>query len=444
VVRRPVTFILAVVLAFFSVVPSAFAWGNGGDDGNGYGTHDWLLDQAIHLVGQDASWVDASVALLATDDPDSLPNDIGHVFHDEGLYGGVPQRVADLYYQACTAYAGGDRVEASRLLGLLSHYYADILNPFHSADAARSWGSYHLPYEHAVSLETDRPGENGGWVAQVARRPLVDVRAETAAAARFSRAKFATLIGALKPTHEIDIGQPTVNAVTRQVLSRAANDLADIVQGIPSARGLAKVPATMKLTLSRRYPTPALMICAYAACTDAAGKPIEGAAVTFKWPGVAGSVVNAVAYTGPTGIAHNWRKLGGTPLGVRSTVRAVAASSGSAVTKSTWFVRSVVLGTGSAGLRATVSDTTPKRESTVTVRAFAHDRSGKDVASLPVTFTWRFRNSTVTRTVLTNGAGVARVFVNIGSCTPGYRVRVTVKAPSAGAVRSVTTSFVPH
>jgi hypothetical protein len=136
-VRRLVLLALAAVIAFGLSVPSAFAWGSGGDDGNGYGTHDWVLDQAIGLVGQDASWVDVRTALLATDDPDSIPGDIGHVFHDEGLYGGVPQRVADLYYQACTAYAAGDRVEASRLLGLLSHYYSDVLARFKGSSQHR-------------------------------------------------------------------------------------------------------------------------------------------------------------------------------------------------------------------------------------------------------------------------------------------------------------------
>ncbi len=197
--RRLTLFVLVALLAFGLAVPSAFAWGSGGDDGNGYGTHDWVLDQAIRLVGQDASWVDVRTALLATDDPDSLPKDIGHVFHSEGLYGGVPQRVADLYYRACESYAAGDRVEASRLLGLLSHYYADILNPFHTADGAVSWRVHHLPYEHAVSMETNRPGENAAWVAPAARVPLVDVRARTVVAARFARGKLTALGTALDP-----------------------------------------------------------------------------------------------------------------------------------------------------------------------------------------------------------------------------------------------------
>jgi hypothetical protein len=118
-IRGLVAVLFAVLVVLGAGVPSAFAWGNGGDDGNGYGTHDWLLDQAIRLVGQDASWVDVRTALLATDDPDSLPNDIGHVFHDEGLYGGVPQRVADLYYQACTSHAAGT---ASRPVGFSAYW----------------------------------------------------------------------------------------------------------------------------------------------------------------------------------------------------------------------------------------------------------------------------------------------------------------------------------
>jgi hypothetical protein len=373
-----------------------------------------------------------------------LPNDIGHVFHNEGLYGGVPQRVADLYYQACESYAAGNRVEASRLLGLLAHYHADILNPFHAADGAVSWRAHHLPYEHAVSLETNRPGENAAWVTPAARVPLVDVRARTVAAARFSRGKLTALGTAVDPMTEIDVGQPTVNSVTRQMLSRAVNDLADIVSGIPSARGLAKTPAVMKLTLSRHYVTPGLMLCAYATCTDAAGKPMEGVGVTFSWPGPGGSVITTMGYSGPTGVAHNWRKMGGTPYFVRSIVRATVSSSGSTITKSNWFVRSVRLHDGTAGWRATVSDATPARDTTVTVRAIAHDSGGHHVASLPVTFVWKFKTSTVTRKATTDGSGVARVSINIGKATRGYRVVVTAKASSIGTTRSASTSFVPH
>jgi hypothetical protein len=446
VVRRLVLLAIAAVLAFGLAVPSAFAWGNGGDaaDGDRYGTHDWLLDEAIRVAGVDGSWVDVRTALLATDDPDNETDRAAHSFRENGLYGGAPQKVADLYYQAVTAYAAGDIEGASRSLGLMSHYYTDILNPFHSTDASRPWSAVHGPYEHAVSIENNRPGKNRAWIAPAARVALADVRARTVAAAHFSRAKFPALIGALKSMHEIDLGQPIVSAITRQVMSRAVNDLADIVSGVPSARGLAKAPATVKLTVSRRYVTPGLMICAFAECKDAAGKPIEGASVAFTWPGPAGSVITTLAYTGPSGVAHNWQRLIGTPYHVRSIVQAVASSSGSAVTKSTWFVKSVTLKAGSAGLRAKVSDTTPARESTVTARAIVRDRSGHAVVSLPVTFVWKFKTSTVTRTVMTDSSGVARVSLNIGACARGYRAWVTVKTTSAGHPRSAKTSFAPH
>jgi hypothetical protein len=444
VARRMVCFVLAAALAFASAVPSAFAWGNGGDDGNGYGTHDWVLDEAIGLAGPDASWVDVPTALRATDDPDNGPSRFTHVFRDMGLYGGAPEKVSEYYYQAVTAYAAGDRMEASRCLGLLSHYYADVLNPFHSSYDARSWVSYHLPYEYAVGPYTRRLTHTESWITPDVRIPLTDVRARTVAAACFSRARFAALIGALRPMTQIVIGQPVVYEVTGQVLSRAANDLADIVQGIPSGSGLAQPPVTMKVTVSRRYPVRGGRIGVYATCTDAAGRPIDGEAVVFTWPLASGGSTEVVAYTGPTGVARNWQTLGRLPLLVRSAVRAVADSSGSAVSKGTWFVPSVALGYGTAGLRATVSDATPRRESTVTAKAVVHDSTGRAVAGLPVTFAWRFRTATFTYAATTDSAGVARVSRNIGRSTRGYRVSVTVKTFSSGSARTAATSFVPH
>ncbi|MBA2756761.1 MAG: hypothetical protein H0U37_04890 [Chloroflexi bacterium] len=38
--------LLAIALSAMSV-GSALAWSNGPDSGNGYGTHDWIVDQAL-------------------------------------------------------------------------------------------------------------------------------------------------------------------------------------------------------------------------------------------------------------------------------------------------------------------------------------------------------------------------------------------------------------
>jgi hypothetical protein len=443
VARRWALFILAAVLAFGFAVPSALAWCG---DGDGYGTHDWVLAEAIRLAGPDASWVDVRAALLTSDDPDETTDWTMHGFRLRGPwgYGGAVQSTTDLYYEAVTSLGAGDRLAASRSLGLLSHYYSDVLQPFHAAYSTVLQNVLHSEYERAVDVYTRHSGQNEEWITAAARVPMVDVRAKTAAAACFSRADYPALAAALTATTPVDVTEPVVSAVTRAVLSRAANDLADIIAGISRGEGVSAPPATVKVTVSRRYPQPGSSICAYATCTDVAGRPIEGAAVTFLWPLASGSVVTTTVYTGPTGVAHDWETVGTRPLSVKASVRAVSAASGSERGSGTWFTPSAVLKTGTAGLRTWASNVTPQRESTITVYTVAHDRCGRHVAGLPVTYTLRYRTGAVVRTAFTDAMGVARLRTNIGACARGYRVIVTSRVLSAGVARSVSTSFVPR
>ena len=440
--RRLALFILAIVLAFGCAVPSALAWCG---DGDGYGTHDWVLAEAIRLAGPDGSWVDEHAALLTSDDPDQTTDWAMHGFRLRDLwgFGGAVQSTTDLYHEAVTSLAAGDSVGASRSLGLLSHYYSDVLQPFHAAYSTAIQNVYHGQYERAVDAYTRRPRQNEDWITPEPRVPMVDVRAKTAAAARFSREDYPALVAVLTATTTVDVEQPVVNSVTRAVLSRAANDLADIIGGISRGEGVSAPPATLKMTVSRRYPQPGSSICAYATCTDAAGRPIEGAAVTFLWPLPSGSVITTTVYTGPTGMAHDGETVGSRPLSLKASVRAVSAASGSETRSGAWFTPSAVLKSGTAGLRTWPSSATPQRESTVTVYTVAHDRYGGHVAGLPVTYTLRYRTGAVVRTAVTDAKGVARLRTNIGACLRGYRVVVTSRVLSAGVVRSVSASFVP-
>jgi len=442
-VRRAWLFVIVLVLSLGAAAPSAFAWCNGPDNGDGFGTHDWILSQAIGLAGADASWVDAPTALAATDDPDDDVVRFDHIFLNRPRYGGAPQRVADLYYQAVTAYAAGDTVGSSRCLGLLSHYYSDALNPFHTSYAAIARSPFHIPYELALIPSTRTPGQNRQWIVPAARKPMADVRLKSVLAARYSRARFSRLFMGLTATATIDIAQPDVSAVTTQVLSRAANDLADIIGGIRRGDGLALAPATVKVTVSNRRPTRGSRVYVYARCADAAGRAMEGARVAFVWPLASGGVATATAITGSSGVAYSSKLLGSLPMWAKATVRVQVASSGAVRRGSTWFVPSVALHAGETGFHPGMSAARPARESTVTAWAIARDRSGHRVAGLKVTFSWRFRTVTLTRTAVTDAAGVARCRVDIGPARRGYRVIVTARAV-ATTTRCGSTSFVPR
>ncbi len=60
---------------------------------NGYGTHDWVLDNAIRMAGEKGEWVDSRTALLASDDPDSYgTNNYYHLFRDRASRGAQRRR----------------------------------------------------------------------------------------------------------------------------------------------------------------------------------------------------------------------------------------------------------------------------------------------------------------------------------------------------------------
>ena len=126
------------------------AWSNGDDHGNGFGTHDWVLQEADRLAAkQNAGWVKLSVALPKTDDPDTVFHDTYYHVYDvwgASTYGDAPKKVAEYYGKALAARKAGDWTAASKYVGLMAHYYADICNPIHT-DQTDAEDRMHSPYE---------------------------------------------------------------------------------------------------------------------------------------------------------------------------------------------------------------------------------------------------------------------------------------------------------
>lgn len=446
--RRMIVLMLAMIVALSVSAPAAFGWSNGPDlngDGlgdDGFGTHDWVLDNAITMAGTGGQWIDREKALLASDDPDTLRTDSAyHLFRDQGIGRGAPAAVADLYSKAVDAYKVGDIKKASEYVGVLSHYYSDILQPFHTDYRALSYDTLHGEYELAVDTYTRKPGDRADWVSQRAYVPVTDVRAKTVSAAYYSRTKYPALVSALLSSHN-NIANATVNSITGSVLSRASNDLADIVRTIPTAAGVAQPPA--KMTGSRMsiyYPASTGKVSAATTCLDAAGKPIEGAVVYFTWPLKAGPKT-VKAYTDAKGYAYYWQVLDGMPLMKVATVNISSPGASKSTTSSTWFMPTPLLADGAAGIKTSVSSARPRQNSTVTVSTVVHDRAGHAVVGLPVTFTWSFKSATYTMKTVTNSSGIARCSRNIGYATKGYRVYVRAQTQSGGYRRSSTASFV--
>jgi len=226
---------LATVLGGALAVPSAHAWSNGDDDGNGFGTHDWVLYEANQLAeGEGYFWLRTGAALRTTDDPDTRLHDTYHHVYDVWgtTYGDAPDRVQALFTRAVRQIRDDRPRAASRTFGLLAHYYADICNPTHTDSSGRE-DRMHARHESATNTRTDARNENDSWVKPGDVQVRSGARGPAKRAATWAHQYYATLV----KTYAANGWTSTNAAITRKCLSRAVNDLADL---IVSAREAAR------------------------------------------------------------------------------------------------------------------------------------------------------------------------------------------------------------
>ena len=436
-----------VALALCCSVSSAMGWANGpatgGRDGYGFGTHDWLLEHAIDLAGN-PDWLDVDVALYHSNDPDYFKtNSDWHLFRDSGKSRGGPQAAADYYYAAVKALKDGDTETASEDLGVMSHYYADMLVPFHTTYDALQHPAEHLDYELEVDSYHRHYSDSEDWIVPTAPLKMTDVRARAIKAAYFSRSKYLTLRDTYSQGNVRSNSK--VNKITRDLLSRAVNDMADIIRSMPSGSGVSPPPAKVKTTITKHYPGRGRKICACATCLDDKGQPLQGIRVEFCWPKSSGGTTKATAYSDTSGVAHYWYTVpSDLPLMKKYTVKTTSTSGGASVASSTWFITTPPLAAGALGIKTTVSDHSPRQGTVVGVSTVVRDANGRPVVGLPCTFTWSFRTGTVSITTTTGSSSIARISRNIGRAAKGYRVYVRAQVISDSTHRSSTSSFVPR
>ena len=206
----------------------ARAWSNGG--GDGFGTHDWILAESARVAREQGhDWVDLRVALPMTDDPDTRLHDTYYHIYQVGgrRYGGSPTKVASLYAQAVAQLRAGDRLGASRSVGLLAHYFGDTNNPLHT-DQTKAEERIHGRYELAVEKHTDAPGENGAWLGPMRFTRVRDPAALTVGDAMLAHRSYSALVAEFSARGY----DARVEAITRQSLNRAVGGLADILGSI--------------------------------------------------------------------------------------------------------------------------------------------------------------------------------------------------------------------
>jgi hypothetical protein len=404
----------------------------------GYQTHDWFVDQAARLVGSDASWFDVDAAREASDDPDiATEHGADHVYRDQGIRGAAIQRIVDHYDAAADDYAAGRYTDASREIGLLSHYYTDILQPYHSHYDGIGKTSQHSEYEHMVMDQTRDASDRPDWgVTGHVPTTIANVRSEAIAAAAYSRARFGglhALIAASGTTFT-----PAIELITEPLMRRGVNDLADIIRSIK--RGAGRAPLVDRLTASVKWRYPARNedwqhIYTYA--YDAAGRPIEGLEVRVTLP----SGTTDLRYTDAAGLAYWSGPPGASPHYVRQNVTVRATTDGHSESATTWWMTTPVLATGTAGFATTVDRPVPIAGQYVTVRSTLRDTGGRPVPNVAVTWTWEYPGPDVTTTGTTNAQGVATSRQLITPGTTFDRVIIRAKAQSGSQNRNSSSSF---
>lgn len=310
---------LIAVLGLIALPASALAWGNGGNEGNGFGSHDWILYEAMRMAGSDASWIHKKTALRATDNPDKTGvSRIYHSYQERNSARGAPYMVSRQYYLAKSAYRRGDYKAASYYLGLLSHYYSDITQPYHTTKAgASSRNKYHRRYELAVGVYQREPGARRYWITPRGRRNVTDVRASTAAAGDFARTRYSTLHSAFKSSGQVKRG--TTNRITREMMSRSTNDLADIIRSIKMSGGESQLPTSISTRITRTRPRQNQSIGVVATAFDANGRPVPGVRMKTVWHLSTGNKT-LTTFTSDQGVAQRYLNIGSTAVGRRTPV----------------------------------------------------------------------------------------------------------------------------
>ena len=282
--RRLATALIAVTLTVAAVAPVG-AWSNGPDSGNGYGTHDWIIDQALKTFGGNVpSWLDVNAAKLASDDPDTLwwrTNE--HVYMEEGYGRGAVHMVAEYYARSMAALKAGDKSLASIEFGRMAHFWGDIYVPFHTAYAAVSKGSAHEAYERLVDSKNRTPSSAPEWMTgDRSPETVTDVRAYAIAGAKYSRGFYGELYSEFMKNQSSLTSR--ASTLTGYILKKASRELGDLLNSI--TKGVGNAPMVVKLVATRKYAQPSSIEyqAIYIKATDASGQPIEGLRVDVTWP----------------------------------------------------------------------------------------------------------------------------------------------------------------
>jgi len=227
-----VTALIALVATLVGTMP-AHAWSNGSAGSNTFGTHDWVLREAVRAAGPRASWVCMRTALRATDDPDTLDGidhasgTWWHVFDIWGArWGAAPEAASVWFHRVRRALRAGHPCRASRALGIMSHFVADVAQPMHTDGYLAAEDRVHASYEAAVDARCRASGCR--YVMRYDGRDPATPFRRTVRVARLAHERYRDLVR----TYDRHGYSPRVDRITRRQLNRAANAVADLITSL--------------------------------------------------------------------------------------------------------------------------------------------------------------------------------------------------------------------
>jgi hypothetical protein len=409
---------LAALLAFAGSVPLVGAWANGPDNGNGYGTHDWILDQALLVLDDNGighGWVNKSIALKATDDPDKVEvaadpsRKIEHTYTATGRRGGAIHRITEHYAKILHALDANDDDEASYQLGMLAHFWGDIAQPYHTAQAAQDFDGEHSTYEALVDDLTDTINDSPTWSAVDANwnvSNMSNVRTAAVALAAYSRARYDDI-------HDhLDAGDNSLSdaarATTKELMIRATGSLADLISS--AGKGIGNAPPVGSLQLWARWhgvKSNEGNQLIYGRVRDVNGDLMEGVRVDVTFPTDSGPKTWAF-WTDETGEGHVRIEVGSPTLMSKKDVSGKVKTDQTTVNDGDWYYRTKKLADADKGFWTDVSDRSVTAGQNVVIKTYVRTTEGKPIAGLLVDWTWDLGGgNTMVTTGYTNSKGKA-------------------------------------
>jgi hypothetical protein len=402
------------LLAFAGSITPVSAWSNRGD---GYGTHDWILDQAFRLLkarGIAYDWVNRTIALEATDDPDTVEvaadptRKIEHVFRAPGPRGGAVHRVTEHYAKIVRLHAAHKYDRASYHLGMLAHFWGDLSMPYHTERLGKEFPAEHHAYEGLVNDLTRRPADMPSW--SVANTDwdisnMRNVRTAALALAAYSRERYQAIQDNFELT---DTGlSDAALAATGEVLIRASGGLADLIKSV--RKGIGNPPPVGSLELWARWhgvKGDGLDQVIHGRVRDVNGDLIEGVRVDVTFP-TANGPTTWPFWTDETGEGRVRIEVGDPPLMAKLDASGKVKTDQTRVTDGDWYYRTEMIADGSAGFWTDVSDRSVVEGQEVVIKTYVRTPEGNPIAGLFIDWTWMVADTPMVTTGYTNELGMA-------------------------------------